>query len=89
MPTPIDRATQSRGPFFVFAAIVTAVAAWSIWGTSDIFPAQPDPTGDPSSWTADECRQWLNNRDLHPSPLATSAELLERVKDNLRGPPRA
>ena len=27
-----------------FGAIVTAVAAWSIWG-GDMFPAQPDPVG--------------------------------------------
>ena len=27
-----------------FAGIITAAAAWSIWG-GDIFPAQSDPTG--------------------------------------------
>jgi hypothetical protein len=27
-----------------FTGIITAVAIWSIWGT-DMFPAQPDPTG--------------------------------------------
>lgn len=89
MPTPLDRATQSRGPFFAFAAIVTAVAAWSIWGPSDIFPAEPDPTGDPENWSSTELRRWLNNRNLHPNSLATSAELLERVKANMRTPPRA
>jgi hypothetical protein len=41
MPTPLDRALQSRNAFFGFAGIVTAVAAWSIWyGT--IFPPAPD-----------------------------------------------
>ncbi|KAF2499244.1 hypothetical protein BU16DRAFT_523749 [Lophium mytilinum] len=88
MPTPLDRATQAKSPFIAFAAIVTAVAAWSIWGPSDIFPAQPDPTGEPENWTSEECRRWLNNRKLHPNPLATSAELVERVKANMRPPPR-
>jgi hypothetical protein len=41
MPTPIDRALQSKGAFFGFAGIVTAVAAWTIWyGT--IFPPASD-----------------------------------------------
>ncbi|KAF2178594.1 hypothetical protein K469DRAFT_718138 [Zopfia rhizophila CBS 207.26] len=84
MPTPLDRATSARAPFFAFAAIVTAVAAWSIWG-GDIFPSQ-DLTGDPENWTHEECTRWLQNRNLHPSPLATTAELLERVKANMRIP---
>ncbi|KAF2255344.1 hypothetical protein BU26DRAFT_515065 [Trematosphaeria pertusa] len=84
MPTPLDRATSSRTPFFAFAAIVTGVAAWSIWG-QDLFPSQ-DPQGDPETWTHDECVTWLKKRNLHPSPLATTAELLERVKANMRTP---
>jgi hypothetical protein len=41
MPTPLDRALQSRSAFLGFAGIVTAVAAWSIWyGT--IFPQAHD-----------------------------------------------
>ncbi|KAJ4347470.1 hypothetical protein N0V95_005391 [Ascochyta clinopodiicola] len=43
MPTPLDRATSQRAPFFAFAALVTGVAAWSIWG-QDLFPSS-DPTG--------------------------------------------
>ena len=31
-------------PFPGFAGLVTAVAAWSIWG-GDLFPAQADPVG--------------------------------------------
>ncbi|KAF2708571.1 hypothetical protein K504DRAFT_407529 [Pleomassaria siparia CBS 279.74] len=84
MPTPLDRAINQRAPFFAFAAIVTGVAAWSIWG-SDIFPSQ-DPSGDPETWTHEQCSTWLRNRNLHPSPLATTAELLERVKANMRAP---
>ncbi|CAI6342033.1 unnamed protein product [Periconia digitata] len=82
MPTPLDRATSARAPFFAFAAIVTGVAAWSIWG-NDILPSA-DPTGDPESWTHAQCMTWLNNRNLHPSALATREVLVERVKDNLR-----
>ncbi|PSN64845.1 hypothetical protein BS50DRAFT_45996 [Corynespora cassiicola Philippines] len=82
MPTPLDRATNSRGLFFTFAAVVTGVAAWSIWG-QDMFPSS-DPTGDPETWTHDELTTWLRNRNLHPSPVATSAELLERVKANMQ-----
>ncbi|KAI9875911.1 MAG: hypothetical protein M1830_007782 [Pleopsidium flavum] len=44
MPTPLDRALQSRNAFLGFAGIVTAVAAWTIWG-SDMFPAEKDPIG--------------------------------------------
>jgi hypothetical protein len=32
-----------QAPFFAFAALVTGVAAWSIWG-QDIFPSG-DPSG--------------------------------------------
>ena len=45
--------------FFGFAGIVCAVAAWSIWG-GDMFPAQPDPTGEPETWTEDEMKRWLD-----------------------------
>jgi len=68
MPTPLDRALQSRvrhtwalsallhcapesltkppsqNTFLAFTGIVTAVAAWTIWG-SDMFPAEKDPSG--------------------------------------------
>ncbi|KAL5448535.1 hypothetical protein PMIN07_009348 [Paraphaeosphaeria minitans] len=57
MPTPIDRAVSQRGPFLAFAAIVTGVAAWSIWG-EDLFPSQ-DPNGDPEIWTHEQCVTWL------------------------------
>ena len=35
--------TSRKGPFFAFAAVITGVAAWSIWG-QDLFPSR-DPTG--------------------------------------------
>ena len=36
-----------------FAGIVTAVAAWSIWG-GDMFPAETDPTGGTSCFPVSE-----------------------------------
>ncbi|KAJ5096091.1 hypothetical protein NUU61_005447 [Penicillium alfredii] len=83
MPTQLDRALNSKNLFLGFAGMVTAVAAWSIWG-SDVFPAEPDPTGDPEKWTADEMKRWLRVRGLLPGESATREELLERVKANLR-----
>ncbi|KAJ5108967.1 hypothetical protein N7456_005642 [Penicillium angulare] len=91
MPTPLDRAMNSKcGELELilyhnigFAGMVTAVAAWSIWGT-DVFPAEADPKGNPENWTVDEMRRWLRARGLLPNENATREELLERVKANLR-----
>ncbi|KAJ5565070.1 hypothetical protein N7513_001312 [Penicillium frequentans] len=83
MPTPLDRAMNSKNLFMGFAGMVTAVAAWSIWG-SDMFPGEADPKGNPEDWTVDEMRRWLRVRGLLPSENASREELLERVKANLR-----
>ncbi|KAE8324869.1 hypothetical protein BDV39DRAFT_113834 [Aspergillus sergii] len=88
MPTALDRAMHSKNLFLGFAGMVTAAAAWAIWG-SDIFPAESDPTGDPETWTAEEMKRWLSNRGLMPNNEATREELLERIKANLRIPPRS
>ncbi|KAJ5333496.1 hypothetical protein MYU51_020445 [Penicillium brevicompactum] len=85
MPTPLDRALNSKNLFLGFAGMVTAVAAFSIWG-SDVLPAQADPTGNPEDWTMDEITRWLRARGLLPNENATRGELLERVKANLRIP---
>ncbi|KAF2094155.1 hypothetical protein NA57DRAFT_80572 [Rhizodiscina lignyota] len=48
MPTPIDRAIQSRASrnaFLGFAGIVAATAAWAIWGSNSMFPEEEDPKG--------------------------------------------
>lgn len=45
-------------PFEAFGGVVVAAAAWTIWGT-ELFPRQPDPTGDPETWTRAEMRRWL------------------------------
>ncbi|KAL2068702.1 hypothetical protein VTL71DRAFT_15040 [Oculimacula yallundae] len=58
MPTPLDRALNSKNTFLAFGGIVTAVAAWSIWG-QDMFPKEADPSGDPETWTYEEMRRWL------------------------------
>ncbi|KAE8358654.1 hypothetical protein BDV27DRAFT_65860 [Aspergillus caelatus] len=88
MPTALDRAMHSKNLFLGFAGMVTAAAAWAIWG-SDIFPAESDPTGDPETWTAEEMKRWLRNRGLMPNNDATREELLERVIANLRIPRRS
>jgi hypothetical protein len=40
--------TRVQNTFLAFTGIVTAVAAWSIWG-QDLFPKEADPTGGTSS----------------------------------------
>ncbi|KAB8304324.1 hypothetical protein EYC80_003734 [Monilinia laxa] len=85
MPTPLDRALSSKNAVLAFTGIVTAAAAWSIWGT-DLFPREEDPTGDPATWSREELRRWLAARDLHPQNKDTREQLLERVKANLRVP---
>lgn len=60
MPTPVDRALQSRNLFFGFAGLVALASFASIFG-GDMFPAQKDPTGNPETWTEDELRRWLKN----------------------------
>ncbi|CAL5873753.1 uncharacterized protein PFLUO_LOCUS8035 [Penicillium psychrofluorescens] len=85
MPTPLDRALNSKNLFLGFAGMVTAVAAYSIWG-GDMFPNEPDPTGNPESWTAEEMKRWLRVRGLLPNEKAMREELLERIKANLRVP---
>lgn len=36
-------------------------AAYTIWGNEGqgMFPPMPDPTGDPKTWSREECRLWL------------------------------
>ncbi|SPN98979.1 uncharacterized protein DNG_02018 [Cephalotrichum gorgonifer] len=59
MPTALDNAMKSKNLILAFGGVVTAAAAWTILG-SDMFPARPDPSGDPDSWTAEEMRRWLD-----------------------------
>lgn len=63
MPTPVDRALQSRNLFFGFAGLVALASLSSIFG-GEMFPAQKDPTGDPETWTDDDLRRWLKNVSL-------------------------
>ncbi|KAK1067344.1 hypothetical protein LTR12_006418 [Friedmanniomyces endolithicus] len=60
MPTPIDRAMNSRNMFLGFAGLVTAVAAWGIWG-GDMFPQAADPKGEPENWTEEDMKRWLDS----------------------------
>ncbi|KAI0380751.1 hypothetical protein F5Y04DRAFT_256646, partial [Hypomontagnella monticulosa] len=82
MPTPLDNVMRSKNAVLAFSGLVTAALAWSMWGGS-IFPTQPDPTGDPESWTREELRRWLAARNLHPQERDTREQLLERVKANM------
>lgn len=55
--------------FLGFAGVITAVAAWSIWG-GDMFPKLEDPKGEPENWTEDEMKRWLDNaRKLYPTNI--------------------
>ncbi|CAK4034479.1 Hypothetical predicted protein [Lecanosticta acicola] len=85
MPTPLDRALNSKNLFLGFTALVTAATAWSIWG-GDMFPKPEDPKGEPENWTEEEMKRWLNARNLMAGATATREELLARVKANLRAP---
>ncbi|ORY71704.1 uncharacterized protein BCR38DRAFT_480193 [Pseudomassariella vexata] len=58
MPTPIDNVMRSKNAVLGFAGLVAAASVWAFWG-GDVFPAQPDPKGDPENWTWDEMRRWL------------------------------
>ncbi|KAK4191685.1 hypothetical protein QBC35DRAFT_486824 [Podospora australis] len=85
MPTPLDNAMRSRNGFLAFSGLVTGVALWAIWG-GDMFPSEPDPKGDPETWTREELRRWLSARKLHPQDSDTKEQLLERVRANMRIP---
>ncbi|PON26864.1 hypothetical protein TGAM01_v204365 [Trichoderma gamsii] len=85
MSTPLDKAMRSKNLLLGFGAVVTAAAAWTIFG-GDIFPAQDDPKGDPETWTREEMRRWLKARNLFPHKKDTREELLARVLANMRHP---
>ncbi|KAK4541608.1 hypothetical protein LTR36_007905 [Oleoguttula mirabilis] len=76
---------NSRNMFLGFAGIVTAVAAWSIWG-GDMFPQQEDPKGEPETWSEDDMKRWLNARNLMAGNTATREELIARIRANMRAP---
>ncbi|KAH6636967.1 hypothetical protein F5144DRAFT_569278 [Chaetomium tenue] len=85
MPTPLDRAMKSKNAVLAFGGLVTGVAIWAIWG-GDMFPQEPDPKGDPETWSREELRRWLAARNLHPQESDSRDQLLERVRANLRIP---
>ncbi|KAI9898667.1 hypothetical protein N3K66_007027 [Trichothecium roseum] len=85
MPTPLDNMMKSKNMVLAFSGAVAAAAAWSIFG-GDMFPAEPDPKGNPEGWTREELRRWLAARNLMPDSNASKEELLERVQANMRIP---
>ncbi|KAG0645200.1 hypothetical protein D0Z07_9007 [Hyphodiscus hymeniophilus] len=79
-----------QNTFLAFTGIVTAVAAWSIWG-GDMFPRENDPSGGMFLFFQFmppflRCLADVSKRNLHPNPKDTKEELLERVRANLRAP---
>jgi len=88
MPTPLDRALHSKNAVLAFGGIVAAVTAWTMYWNSDtpLFPPEPDPKGDPETWTETQLKRWLQLRNLHPSRKDTREELIQRVKLNMRAP---
>lgn len=66
MPTPLDRALQSRNALLGFAGFVTAAAAWTMWGSESMFPKEQDPTGPPEEWGVEQLRVWLRNVSFFP-----------------------
>ncbi|KAK0383706.1 hypothetical protein NLU13_9617 [Sarocladium strictum] len=85
MPTPLDNMMKSKNMVLAFSGVVAAAAVWTIWG-GDMFPPEPDPTGDPAGWTKEEMRRWLSLRSLFPQANDTREELLARVLANMRTP---
>ncbi|ENH68829.1 hypothetical protein FOC1_g10014619 [Fusarium oxysporum f. sp. cubense race 1] len=59
MSTRLDNFMKSKN---VVLCVVSMAAAYTIWGNDGqgVFPPQPDPTGDPKTWTKEECQLWLN-----------------------------
>ncbi len=53
-------AHTKQNMFLGFAGLVTAVAAWGIWG-GDMFPQAADPKGDPENWTEEDMKRWLDS----------------------------
>ncbi|TVY81601.1 hypothetical protein LSUE1_G003558 [Lachnellula suecica] len=72
MPTPLDRAMNSKNTFLAFAGVVTAASIWTIWG-QDLFPKESDPTGAPEEWSHEELRRWL----AAVSDAASSSHIFE------------
>lgn len=80
MPTPMDRALQSRNLFFGFAGLITLASLTSMFG-GNIFPEEKDPKGNPETWTEEELRRWLRRRDgSEPGSKLSRDELIEKVK---------
>ncbi|EJP63193.1 uncharacterized protein BBA_07793 [Beauveria bassiana ARSEF 2860] len=57
MPTLLDNTLKSKNMVLAFGGVVAAATAWMLAG--DLFPADPEPKGDPETWTREEMRRWL------------------------------
>ncbi|KAK8149211.1 hypothetical protein G3M48_007861 [Beauveria asiatica] len=54
MPTLLDNALKSKNMVLAFGGVIAAATAWMLAG--DLFPADPDPKGDPKTWTREQMR---------------------------------
>ncbi|KAF4555344.1 Hypothetical protein D9617_2g053000 [Elsinoe fawcettii] len=75
----------SQNLFFGFAGLVTAVAAWTIWGPGDMFPKQ-DPAGEFEQWSDAQLKQYLIDRRLAVGKAPTREELVAMVKASKQAP---
>ncbi|KAM3504489.1 hypothetical protein MY10362_003537 [Beauveria mimosiformis] len=82
MPTLLDNTLKSKNMVLAFGGVVAAATAWMLAG--DLFPADPDPKGDPETWTREQMRRWLEARNLFPQPSDTREQLLARIQANLK-----
>lgn len=76
MPTPLDRALQSRNLFLGFAGLVALASLSSIFG-GEMFPAEKDPTGDPETWTEEEMKRWLRAVSAFTCSVACAVLIFE------------
>ncbi|KAM3464365.1 hypothetical protein NHJ6243_002421 [Beauveria neobassiana] len=82
MPTLLDNTLKSKNMVLAFGGVVAAATAWMLAG--DLFPADPDPKGDPETWTREEMRRWLEASQHHVVlPLSLYAPRYIAVRSHL------
>ncbi|KAJ6784833.1 hypothetical protein PWT90_06813 [Aphanocladium album] len=72
MPTLLDSTLKSKNMVLAFGGVVAAATVWMLSG--DMFPADPDPKGDPETWTREEMRRWLEAVSCATKTLSIAIE---------------
>ncbi|ATY63243.1 hypothetical protein A9K55_007083 [Cordyceps militaris] len=75
MPTLLDNTLKSKNMVLAFGGVVAAATAWMLAG--DLFPADPDPKGEPETWTREEMRRWLEAFPSILKAMMTSSSLCQ------------